>query len=84
MTGSGICILHPSVDMAMYRQRVVSEDLWYYLKVCIPEFVLNEMRLEANSPIGGTGTRLLLYGPIAQENPGKIWEIEKMCNNNDT
>ena len=32
------------------------------------------MRLEVNFQIGGTGTRLLLHGPIAQENLGKIWE----------
>ena len=33
------------------------------------------MRLEGNSQNGGIGTRLLLYGPVAWENLGKIWEI---------
>ena len=41
----------------------------------VPELVLSETRLEANARIGGTGTRLLLYGPIARENQGKIGEI---------
>ena len=33
------------------------------------------MRLEGYSRIGGTSKRLLHYGPVARENPGKIWEI---------
>ena len=35
----------------------------------------DKTRLEGNSPIGGTGTRLLHYGPVARENPGKSREI---------
>ena len=49
-------------------------DIW--LEVCIPELVLNETRLEGNSRIGGTGTRLLLYGPVAWENPGNKVKAE--------
>ena len=34
-------------------------------------FKWDKTRLEGNTQIGGTGTRLLLYSPIAWENPGK-------------
>ena len=34
----------------------------------------DKTRLEATSRIGGTGTRLMFSGPVAQENPGKIPE----------
>ena len=35
----------------------------------------DKTRLEITSQIGGTGTRLLFTGPVAWENPRKIWEI---------
>ena len=35
----------------------------------------DKTRLEVNSRIGGTGTKLLHYGSVARENPGNIWEI---------
>ena len=42
---------------------------------CIPELVLDKMRPDIISGIGGTGKRLLFSGPVARENPGKIQEI---------
>ena len=41
------------------------------------------MRLGGNSRIGGTGTRLLHYGPVARENPGKIREITIIGDNHE-
>ena len=46
-------------------------------QVCVTELFFwrrDKTRLEATSRIGGTGTRLMFSGPVAQENPVKIPE----------
>ena len=63
----------------IYSGDLNSELVWYSghehvwssnVEVCIPEIVLNESRQDWRAiPVGGTGTRLILYYPVAQEHP---------------
>ena len=46
-------------------------------QVCVTQLFFGDETRRDWRPLpelGGTGTRLVFSGPVAQENPGKIWE----------
>ena len=54
------------------------KNLQILFTVCVPELDLNKMRQDETGgqfPNCRDRDKLLIYGPIAWENPGKIWEI---------
>ena len=44
------------------------------LEVCVPELGTKQDETGDHSRMAGTGTGLLLYGPVGRENSGKIRE----------
>ena len=66
------------------EKHLIKKYFFHYaheVEVCFPVLVLNKMRLELISRIGGIGKRLMFSGLVTRENSGKIREINNFGTN---